>query len=118
MATAGPAAPARAVPSARCSARSTAAPARWTVIRPRATAGAGGAAGAGGSHGGTGGNGQGGGILATFGVTATLSDTDLLQNQATGGAGAAGGNGGNGQGGGIFVDGASPFGTPDVALTG
>ena len=25
---------------------------------------------------------------------------------------------GNGQGGGIFVDGASPFGTPDVALVG
>ena len=37
---------------------------------------------------------------------------------ATGGAGATGGNGGNGQGGGIFVDGASPFGTPDVALIG
>ena len=84
----------------------------------QAVGGAGGAAGVGGTHGGSGGNGQGGGLLATFGVTATLTDTDLLGNQALGGAGAAGGNGGNGQGGGIFVDGASPFGTPNVALSG
>ena len=80
-----------------------------------AEGGAGGAAGAGGT-GGNGGNGQGGGFLTAFGVTATLSDTALVLNEAEGGAGAAGGNGGNGQGGGIFNGGPSPFGTPDLTL--
>lgn len=84
----------------------------------QAVGGIGGAAGAGGSHGGNGGNGQGGALLTTFGITATLTNTDLLSNQATGGVGAAGGNGGNGLGGAIFNDGSSPFGTPSLTLFG
>ena len=84
----------------------------------QAAGGAGGVAGAGGAHGGNGGNGLGGGLLTSFGVTATLTNTDLLRNLAVGGAGAVGGDGGNGLGGGIFNDGPSSFGTPDVALYG
>ena len=50
-------------------------------------------------------------------MTAVLSDTALLLNQAQGGASEAGGNGGNGLGGGIFNDGLSPFGVPDLTLS-
>ena len=65
-----------------------------------------------------GGTGEGGGLLTTFGVTATLSNTNLMRNLAVGGAGAAGGNGGAGLGGGLFNDGPSPFGTPSLTLLG
>jgi hypothetical protein len=82
-----------------------------------AVGGVGGAAGAGGAAGGNGGNGQGGGLLTTFGVQATLSNSLLLGNVAQGGAGAAGGNGGNGLGGGIYNDGpVGPFAASHVTL--
>src|SRR5262249_1737859 len=56
--------------------------------------------------------------LTAFGVTADLSNCQLLSNLAEGGASAAGGSGGNALGGGIFNGGASPFGTPSLTLEG
>ncbi len=68
-----------------------------------------------GGAGATGGNGQGGGLANLNGGILRVVGSALIGNEAVGGAG---GTGGDGQGGGLFNGGPSPFGTPDLTLTG